>query len=151
VYNLFRSTAERQVQDRIGAGGEGGRSRTRTAEQEAAEFLGYRASSAAGVDASVRAALGNWSWGEGDCCLEGEPRPLHRMNNLLMQLRKLCNHPYLVLEDVRGIPDSLYFAHEVQACGKLFVLDKLLAKLLSQGSKVRLRLSCLLVLPRTSS
>ena len=30
-------------------------------------------------------------------------------NNAVMQLRKLCNHPYLLLEEVKTIPDELYF------------------------------------------
>ena len=65
-------------------------------------------------------------------------RPLMHLNinNLLMQLRKLCNHPYLVLEDIRSVPDDLYFKHLVNSSGKLFVLDKLLWRLLPQGHKV---------------
>jgi SNF2 family DNA or RNA helicase len=30
-------------------------------------------------------------------------------NNVLMQLRKICNHPYLVLESVLTLPDDLYY------------------------------------------
>jgi len=30
-------------------------------------------------------------------------------NNVLMHLRKLCNHPFLVLEDMATIPDELYY------------------------------------------
>lgn len=63
-------------------------------------------------------------------------KSLLNANNLLMQLRKLCNHPFLVLEDVQTIPDTLYYDRLVSASGKLFVLDKLLTKLLDQGSKV---------------
>lgn len=51
-------------------------------------------------------------------------------NNLVMQLRKLCNHPFLVLEDVRSIPDELYFRDLLAASGKLVVLDRLLDELL---------------------
>ena len=51
-------------------------------------------------------------------------------NNLVMQLRKLCNHPYLVLEDAQTIPDSLYFRDLLCSSGKLVVLDKLLDQLL---------------------
>ena len=57
-------------------------------------------------------------------------------NNMLMQLRKLCNHPYLVLEDVRTIPDSLYYDYLVRASGKLSVLDGILKTLLPKGHKV---------------
>lgn len=63
-------------------------------------------------------------------------RAMFNFNNLLMQLRKTCNHPYLVLEDVRTIPDDLYDAHLVETSGKLFVLEKLLSHLLFNGSKV---------------
>ena len=51
-------------------------------------------------------------------------------NNLVMQLRKLCNHPYLVLEDVQSIPDALYFRDLLASSGKLVVLDQLLDALL---------------------
>jgi len=63
-------------------------------------------------------------------------KSLSGLNNLLMQLRKLCNHPYLVLEDMQTIPDSLYYEHLLVSSGKLFVLDRLLTQLLAQGSKV---------------
>ena len=51
-------------------------------------------------------------------------------NNLVIQLRKLCNHPYLVLEDAQSIPDDLYFRDLVCSSGKLVVLDRLLDELL---------------------
>jgi SNF2 family DNA or RNA helicase len=58
-------------------------------------------------------------------------------NNVLMQLRKLCNHPYLLLEDVKTIPDELYYTYIVAASGKLSLLDGLLKRLLRDGHKVR--------------
>ena len=57
-------------------------------------------------------------------------------NNMLMQLRKICNHPYLLLEDVHTIPDSLYYDYIVRASGKLSVLDGILKELLPKGHKV---------------
>lgn len=63
-------------------------------------------------------------------------KPLSNFNNVLMQLRKLCNHPYLVLNQMRHIPDELYFAQMVQLSGKLAVLSKILPHLLAVGSKV---------------
>ena len=57
-------------------------------------------------------------------------------NNMLMQLRKTCNHPYLLLEDVHTIPDSLYYDYIVRASGKLSVLDGILKELLPKGHKV---------------
>jgi len=46
-------------------------------------------------------------------------------NNMLMQLRKVCAHPYLFdgVED-RDLPE--YGDHLVLNCGKMVVLDKLL-------------------------
>lgn len=55
-------------------------------------------------------------------------------NNLVMQLRKLCNHPYLILEDVQTIPDPLYFRDLLCTSGKLVILDKLLDELLINQS-----------------
>ena len=57
-------------------------------------------------------------------------------NNMLMQLRKICNHPYLLLEDVHTIPDSLYYDYIVRSSGKLSVLDGILKELLPKGHKV---------------
>ena len=45
--------------------------------------------------------------------------------NLMMQLKKVCNHPYL-FENVEeeGLP--ALGEHLIQNCGKMMVLDKLL-------------------------
>ena len=50
--------------------------------------------------------------------------------NVTMQLRKLCNHPYLLLEDMLTLPDDLYYQFVVSSCGKLLVLVRLLFQLL---------------------
>jgi SNF2 family DNA or RNA helicase len=66
--------------------------------------------------------------------------------NVMMELRKCCNHPYLV----RGVEDRIHeevtpeeakdpgiFGKKlVESCGKLVLLDKLLPRLFSQGHKV---------------
>lgn len=52
--------------------------------------------------------------------------------NLLMQLRKVCNHPYL-FEGVEPADAPSLGEHIVQASGKLIVLDKLLKKLFTEG------------------
>lgn len=57
-------------------------------------------------------------------------------NNVVMLLRKLCNHPYLVLEDMMPIPNELYCKHLLPSCGKLTVLDRLLKILLPRGHKI---------------
>ena len=48
--------------------------------------------------------------------------------NLLMQLRKVCNHPYLFdgIEE-EGLPEL--GSHLINNCGKMIILDKLLEKL----------------------
>ena len=58
-----------------------------------------------------------------------------RLLNIVMQLRKCCNHPYLFQGAEPGPP---YFTgeHLVENSGKLVLLDKLLPKLQARGSRV---------------
>lgn len=65
-------------------------------------------------------------------------KQMSSLQNILMQLRKLCNHPYLLLEEMLSIPDNLYDKYLINSCGKLAVLDKLLDHLLQNNSKVSL-------------
>lgn len=58
-----------------------------------------------------------------------------RMGNIMMQLRKVCNHPYLFREAEPGPPYTTD-SHIVTNCGKMVILDKLLPKLESEGSRV---------------
>lgn len=58
-----------------------------------------------------------------------------RLLNILMQLRKCCNHPYL-FDGVEPGPPYTTDQHMVDNCGKLVLLDKLLVKLKAQGSRV---------------
>ena len=55
--------------------------------------------------------------------------------NIVMQLRKCCNHPYLFpgIEDrtLDPLGDHLY-----TSCGKMYLLDKLLAKMFQRGHRV---------------
>ncbi|KAL7068797.1 putative chromatin remodelling complex SNF2H [Cryptosporidium serpentis] len=60
-----------------------------------------------------------------------------QMLNLLMQLRKACNHPYL-FDGVEPGPPYVEGLHMVEASGKMVLLHKLLPKLFSQGSRVLL-------------
>ena len=57
-------------------------------------------------------------------------------SNVLMSLRRLCNHPYLLLEDVKSIPDELYYKDLVASSGKLSLLHGLLKSLIPKGHKV---------------
>jgi len=58
-----------------------------------------------------------------------------RLLNILMQLRKVCNHPYLFEGAEEGPP---YFdgPHIWEASGKMMLLNKLLPKLKERGSRV---------------
>jgi SWI/SNF-related matrix-associated actin-dependent regulator of chromatin subfamily A member 5 len=58
-----------------------------------------------------------------------------RLLNIVMQLRKCCNHPYLFQGAEPG-PPYVTGDHLVENSGKLVLLDKLLPKLQSRGSRV---------------
>ncbi|XP_011382495.1 probable global transcription activator SNF2L1 isoform X2 [Pteropus vampyrus] len=58
-----------------------------------------------------------------------------RLLNILMQLRKCCNHPYL-FDGAEPGPPYTTDEHIVSNSGKMVVLDKLLVKLKEQGSRV---------------
>ncbi|CAG9463301.1 unnamed protein product [Pedinophyceae sp. YPF-701] len=58
-----------------------------------------------------------------------------RLLNIVMQLRKCCNHPYL-FEGAEPGPPYLTGEHLVENSGKMVLLDRLLPKLQSRGSRV---------------
>ncbi|XP_060530660.1 chromatin-remodeling complex ATPase chain Iswi isoform X2 [Cylas formicarius] len=58
-----------------------------------------------------------------------------RLQNILMQLRKCTNHPYL-FDGAEPGPPYTTDEHLVYNCGKMVVLDRLLPKLQEQGSRV---------------
>lgn len=57
--------------------------------------------------------------------------------NIVMNLRKCCNHPYF-FDNMEPTFDDEYVLgeHIVNNCGKMIILDKLLAKLKKDGKKV---------------
>ena len=57
------------------------------------------------------------------------------VQNIVMHLRKVCNHPYL-FEGAEPGPPFIDGEHMVENCGKMAVLDKLLKKLLPGGHRV---------------
>ena len=57
-----------------------------------------------------------------------------KLNALLMQLRKCCNHPYLFSPDIQD--DGVTLEEMVEASGKLSVLDRILTKLKENGHRV---------------
>ncbi len=63
-------------------------------------------------------------------------------NFIEMELRKCCNHPFLLRGvDEREVGNMTSLAqrreHLIRCSGKMVFLDKLLTKLKSQGKKVR--------------
>ncbi|ESN98569.1 hypothetical protein HELRODRAFT_101736 [Helobdella robusta] len=58
-----------------------------------------------------------------------------RLLNILMQLRKCCNHPYL-FDGAEPGPPYTTDRHIVDNCGKMVLLDKLLPRVKEQGSRV---------------
>lgn len=58
-----------------------------------------------------------------------------RLQNILMQLRKCTNHPYL-FDGAEPGPPYTTEKHLVDNCGKMVILDKLLPRLKEQGSRV---------------
>jgi len=71
---------------------------------------------------------------EGDLPSQGKAGRM-RLLNLVMQLRKACNHPYL-FEGAEPGPPYEEGEHLVNNACKLTVLDKLLPKLQAQDSRV---------------
>jgi SNF2 family DNA or RNA helicase len=79
-----------------------------------------------------------------------------KLVNVMMQLRKLCNHPFLIegvedkaLQETLGadkdsITNDQYLDALVQASGKLVLLEKLLPKLKKGGHQVLISLVTLL-------
>eukprot|EP01084_Bolivina_argentea_P278493 475791_1 len=58
-----------------------------------------------------------------------------RLLNILVQLRKVTNHPYL-FEGAENGPPYIEGTHLFENCGKLSLLDNLLYKLFANGSRV---------------
>ena len=56
--------------------------------------------------------------------------------NALMQLRKICNHPYLMQYPVDQRGDLVVDERIVSSCGKMAILDQLLVPLLKNGHKI---------------
>ena len=60
--------------------------------------------------------------------------------NIMMDLRKVCNHPYLFqvsADAAKRLPNGAFEGSElIEKCGKLHVLDKMLKKLKERGHRV---------------
>ena len=55
------------------------------------------------------------------------------LRNTVMQLRKICNHPYLFMDkfDIEDLRDNIY-----RVSGKFELLDRILPKFINTGHKV---------------
>ena len=62
-------------------------------------------------------------------------KDFQQLSNLLMQLRKVCNHPFL-FPNVEIDPDTDSLDEIVEASGKMQVLQKLLRALFAKGHRV---------------
>ena len=58
-----------------------------------------------------------------------------KLLNVLMQLKKVCNHPYL-FDKIEPGPPFIDGEHLIDASMKFKVLDLLLPKLIDQGCKI---------------
>ncbi|KAI5301219.1 hypothetical protein KEM56_001884, partial [Ascosphaera pollenicola] len=65
----------------------------------------------------------------------GKKETKTRLLNIVMQLRKCCNHPYL-FEHAEPGPPYTNDEHIVYNSGKMVILDKLLKRMKEQGSRV---------------
>ncbi|BGP31421.1 chromatin remodeling complex Adenosinetriphosphatase [Rhodotorula toruloides] len=65
----------------------------------------------------------------------GKKESKTRLQNIVMQLRKCCNHPYL-FDGAEPGPPFTTDEHLVEAAGKMVVLDKLLKSMKAKGSRV---------------
>jgi len=57
--------------------------------------------------------------------------PARGLNNIVMQLRKVCNHPYLFTPEGYHINDTI-----IRSSGKLALLDEMLPKLKAAGHRI---------------
>lgn len=61
---------------------------------------------------------------------------ISRLNNVLMQMRKNCNHPDLITSALDPSPMFPSAAELLEQCGKMQLLDRLLKHLKAHGHKV---------------
>lgn len=64
-----------------------------------------------------------------------------QLNNLAMQLRRCCNHPFLIDEIEEELTEDCHTTEErlkklVDSSGKMILLDKLLVKYKKEGKKL---------------
>ena len=63
-----------------------------------------------------------------------------KLQNVMMLLRKCCNHPHLVEYPYNPETEELIIDDRViQASGKMLMLDRMIPELIKQGHKVNFR------------
>lgn len=55
--------------------------------------------------------------------------------NASMQIRKLLNHPFILLDEISHIPDDLYYSTLIASSGKLCILERILKILMMNKHK----------------
>lgn len=78
----------------------------------------------------------------------GDSKNLPSLMNIMMELRKCCNHPFLIrgaeqtilaetaVKKPELVADALVLESMLQSSGKMVLLDKLLPKLQTEGHRV---------------
>lgn len=70
-----------------------------------------------------------------DAITDGQAGGKVRLLNLAMQLRKACNHPYL-FDGFEDRTADVFGEHLVTNSGKMMLLDRMLQRLISKGSRI---------------
>lgn len=94
------------------------------ANQTLAEFV------QADADFKIDESTGTWEQ------LTGVNGKATSLNNVLMQLRKCCNHPYLLQAPMDPMGNIIVDERLASSCGKLKLLDRMLGCLKSGGHRV---------------
>lgn len=76
-----------------------------------------------------------------------KPRKAPTLQNALMQLRKICNHPYVFpeVDEDFAPPGNSIDEQIMRTSGKFELLDRILPKLFKTGHKVSYIVHCLQV------
>jgi len=76
-----------------------------------------------------------------DCAPADKQQSYSRINNIFMELRKCCNHPYLLKgveadnPALRGATPAAVVDAMVKASGKLALIDRMFARLKARGHR----------------
>ncbi|GFO02771.1 lymphocyte-specific helicase-like [Plakobranchus ocellatus] len=118
---LMESDQERKARERR----EGGRRRWKDLEEEEKE-----------IESWVK-AVGDFQLKDEEPAKQKTSQVTVKMRNIMMQLRKCCNHPYLLEHPLDPKTGDLALTEEVvTTSGKMLVLDRMLPELKKRGHRV---------------